>query len=152
MHDHILRKACTKSRTDVTSSLRTMLNKEVEFKLQKPQLDANGKLKLLVTTTPCLKIFNPNLRTKLKIDLSSEGLGAFLEENYGILTCRRWCPVVYTLRPLSCVEKFHEFIFGRKFTVSNDNQPLKSIFTKSIVIFLPRIQKFFYFYKNMNLI
>ena len=72
--------------TEVTSPLRTLLKKEAEFKLEKPQLDAIGKLKLLVTTTPCLKIFNPNLQTRLKIDAGSEGLGALPEQNYGTLT------------------------------------------------------------------
>ena len=66
---------------EVTSPLRTVLKKEVEFKLKKSLLDAIGKLKLLVTTTPCLKIFNPNLQTRLKIDASSEWLGALLEQN-----------------------------------------------------------------------
>ena len=36
---------------EVTSPLRILLMKEVEFKLKKPQLDAIGKLKLLVATT-----------------------------------------------------------------------------------------------------
>ena len=66
---------------EVTSPLRTVLKKEVEFKLKKSLLDAIGKLKLLVTTTPCLEIFNPNLQTRLKIDASSERLGALLEQN-----------------------------------------------------------------------
>ena len=78
---------------EITSPLRTLLKKEVEFKLEKPQLDAIGKLKLLVTTTACLKIFNPNLQTRLKIDASSEGLGALLEQNHGTLTYPKWYPV-----------------------------------------------------------
>ena len=39
---------------EVTSPLHILLKKEVEFKLEKAQLDAIGKLKLLVTTTLCL--------------------------------------------------------------------------------------------------
>ena len=39
---------------EVTTPLCTLLKKEVEFKFEKTQLDAIGKLKLLVTTTPCL--------------------------------------------------------------------------------------------------
>ena len=46
---------------ELTCPPRTLLKKEVEFKLEKSQLNAIGKLKGLVTTTPCLKIFNPNL-------------------------------------------------------------------------------------------
>ena len=66
---------------EATSPLRTVLKEKVEFKLKKSLVDAIGKLKLLVTTTPCLKIFNPNLQTRLKIDASSERLGALLEQN-----------------------------------------------------------------------
>ena len=40
----------------VTSTLRTLLKQEVEFKLETPQLDAIEKLKLLATSTPYLKI------------------------------------------------------------------------------------------------
>ena len=147
---------------EATSPLRTLLKKEVESKLKKPQLNAIGKLKLLLTTTPCLKIFNPNVQTRLKIDSSSEGLGAFLEQNHGTLTYPEWYPVGYASRSLQGYKKryaqieketlsivfgvgrFHEYLYGRKFTVINDHQPLKSIFSKSIVSCPPRIQKFFY--------
>ena len=88
-----------------TSPLCTLLKKEVEFKLEKPQLDAIGKLKLLVTTTPCLKIFNPNLQTCLKIDASSEGLGALLVQNHRTLTYPKWCPVGYVSQSLRNYKK-----------------------------------------------
>ena len=86
--------------TEVTSPLRTLLTKEVEFKLKKPQLHGIGKLKLLVTTTPCLKIFNPNLQTCLKIDASSQGLSALLEQNHRTLTYPKWYPVGYVSQSL----------------------------------------------------
>ena len=40
----------------VTFPILTLIKKEVEFKLKKSQLDAIGKLKLLVTTTSYLKV------------------------------------------------------------------------------------------------
>ena len=129
---------------EVTSPLCTLLEKEVLFKLEKPQLDAIGKLKLFVTTTPCLKILNPNLQTRLKIDASSEELGALLEQSHRTITY----PVGYASRSLRDyekryaqieketlsivfgVERFHEYLYGRKFTVINNHQPLKPIFSK----------------------
>ena len=45
---------------EVTSPFCTLLKKGVEFNLQKPQLDAIWKLKLLITTTPCLKTWSTN--------------------------------------------------------------------------------------------
>ena len=41
------------------------------------------------------------------------------------------------------VERFHEYFYGRHFTVINDHQPLKSNFNKSISQCHPRIQHFF---------
>ena len=61
---------------EVTSTLRTLLKKEVEFKLNTSQLDAIGKLKLLATSTLSE---NPNLQTHLKIDANSDKSGALLE-------------------------------------------------------------------------
>ena len=90
---------------EVTSPLRTLLKKEVEFKLEKTPLDSIGKLKLLVTNAPCLKIFNPNLQTRLKIDASSEGLGALLEQNHGTLTYPKCNPVGYASQSLRDYKK-----------------------------------------------
>ena len=143
---------------EVMSPICSLLKKEVEFKLEKSQLGAIEKLTF------------SNLQTRLKIDASSEGLGAFLEQNHGTLAYPKWYPVGYASRSIRdskkrCVqtdketlsivfgvERFHEYLHGRKITVINDHQPLKSIFSKSIVSCLPRIQKFFYVYKNINLI
>ena len=90
---------------EVTSPRRTLLKKEVKFKLEKPQLDAIGKFKLLVTTTPCLKVFNPNLLTRLRIDASSKGLISLLERNHVALTYSKWYPFRYASRLLRDYEK-----------------------------------------------
>ena len=70
---------------EVTAPLRAILKKDVAFNLQKSQLDAIGKLKTLITSAPILKIFDPNLPTRLKIDASSEGVGALLEQNHSLI-------------------------------------------------------------------
>ena len=41
------------------------------------------------------------------------------------------------------VERFHEYLYGRRFIVINDHKPLKSTFNRSIISFPPRILKFF---------
>ena len=41
-----------------TTPLGNLLKKDVVFQLQKPQLDAIENLKTLVTSAPCLKIFD----------------------------------------------------------------------------------------------
>ena len=147
--------------TEVTAPLRVLLKKDVVFKLQKSQLDVIEKLKTLITSAPILKSFDSNLPTRLKTDASSEGLGALLEQNHGSLENPQWHPVGYSsgalrdykkrysqiekeiLSVVFGVERFHEYLYGCKFTMINDHQPLKSIFSRSIVTCPPRTQKFF---------
>ena len=69
-----------------TTPLRNLLKKDVAFKLQKPQLNAIKNSKTLVTSAPCLKIFDSKLPTRWKTDASSVGLGAFLEQFYGTVS------------------------------------------------------------------
>ena len=140
---------------------RVLLKKDVTLNLQKPQLDAIEKLKTLIMSVPILKIFNPNLPTGLKIDASSEEVGALLDQNHGSLENPQWHPIGYlpralcdyekqyapiekeTLSVVFIVERFHKYLYGHKFTIINDHQPLKSIFSRSIVTCPPSIQNFF---------
>ena len=83
VNDLILGKVNTKPpRSNLSPSYSA---KEIELKLDKSQLDAIRKLKLLVAATPYLEVFNPNLQARLRIDSSSEGLSAFLEQNHRTL-------------------------------------------------------------------
>ena len=88
-----------------TTPLWNLLKKDVVFKLQKPQLDAIKNLKTLVTSAPCLKISNSKLPTHLKTNASSVGLGAFLEQSYGIVKNERWHPISYSLQALQDYKK-----------------------------------------------
>ena len=119
----------------ITTPLRELLKKEVEFILEKPQLNAIQELKFLVTSSPCLKYCNANLPTRLRPDASSEGLGALLEQ----LHDGEWYPVGFASRALReyekkyaqiekavtfVSEKFHEYLYGHHFTVINGHQPV----------------------------
>ena len=142
--------------------LRNLLKKDVVFKLQKPQLDAIENLKTIVTSAPYLKIFDSKLTTRLKTDASSVGLGDFLEQNYGTVTNEKWHPIGYTSRALRDyekreketpsivfgVERFHEYLYGRRFIVINDHKPLKSIFNRSKSFALLVSRNFFYASKS----
>ena len=147
--------------SQITAPLRQLLKKGVLFDLQQPQLDAINEIKRLITSPPCLKFYDPNLPTRLKPDASQDGLGALLEQNHRSSEGDRWFPIAYASRALLPyeknyaqieketlsivfgVERFHEYLYGRQFTVINDHQPLKSIFNKSISQCPPRIQRFF---------
>ena len=144
-----------------TTPLRNFLRKDAVFKLQKPQLDSIENLKTLVTSGPCLKIFDSELPTCLKTDASSVGLDAVLEQNYGTITNKKWHPIGYSSRTLrdyekryaqieketlsivSGVEHFHEYLYGHRLIVINDHNQSKSIFNRSIISCPPLIQNFF---------
>ena len=143
--------------SDETAPLRALLKNETEFLMQKPQLHAFEKLKRLISSVPVLQFFDPNLPTRIRTDSSSVGLGAMLEQ------CVKgsWHPIAFASRALDkseqnyaqieretlsvvfgC-EKFHEYLYGRAFVAQNDHQPLKAVFSKSIVQCPPRTQRFF---------
>ena len=75
--------------SDITGSANSLTSPSIPFHsvtsfgLQKSQLDAIENLKTLVTSAPCLKIFDSKLPTRLKTDASSVGLVAVLEQTYG---------------------------------------------------------------------
>ena len=69
------------SLAEVIIPLRAHLKEDVGLNLENPLLNATEKLKTFITSAPILKIFDPNLPLRLKIDSSPEGLGALLEQN-----------------------------------------------------------------------
>ena len=69
------------SLAEVIIPLRALLKEDVGLNLENPLLNATEKLKTFITSAPILKIFDPNLPLRLKIDSSPEGLGALLEQN-----------------------------------------------------------------------
>ena len=143
--------------SEVTAPLRILLGKDIEFMMEKPQVQAIDNLKRLVTTAPTLNFFDPNRATRLKTDASSAGLGALIEQKDG----DEWKPIGYASRSLNTAEvqyaqieketlsivfgceKFHEYLYGYDFTVLNDHKPLSTIFNKSLHKAPPRIQRLY---------
>ena len=149
--------------SETTAPLRKLLEKDTLWSSEKPQQDAFDTLKDLVTKAPVLKYFDPKLPTRISSDASKSGLEATLEQ------CHEgtWHPVVYASRSLTSAEqnycqleketlsilfacdRFHEYLYGRKFQVINDHQPLRSIFRKPLNKSPPRPRDFDYDCKSM---
>ena len=144
--------------SDHSEPLRKLLEKDVIWSFDKPQREAVKTLKELITTSPVLKYYDPNLPTGVYSDASTTGLGAVLEQKYE--DENEWYPVGYASRSMNKSEKsycqieretlsivfattkFHNYLYGTQFHVYNDHLPLKSIFMKSITKAPPRIQRF----------
>ena len=91
---------------EVSAPFRALLKKNVVFDLQKLQLDAIEKLKTLIRHLSFyLKIVDPNLPARLKIDASFEGLGALLKQNHVSLENPQWHPIGYSSHALRDYEK-----------------------------------------------
>ena len=76
---------------DLTAPLRMLLEKDVEFEFVDIHREAVKKIKLMITSTPILKIFQGDRETKISSDASKDGLGAVLLQKYN----KHWFPVAY---------------------------------------------------------
>ena len=141
----------------ITAPLRQLLKKDVVFQLEEPQREIIAKLKVLVTSHPVLKFYNPSLPLCLRTDASTDGLGAMLVQNMD----DQWHPIAFASRSLTSTEKnysaiegetlsivfgcerFHEYLYGHPFLIVNDHLTLKPIFSKLITSCPPCIQHFF---------
>lgn len=118
--------------------------KKKEFRWDKEQQDAFENLKKLLTTPPILGFADYELPFELHTDASKLGLGAVLyQEQHGYKRV-----ISYASRTLSpteknypahkleflalkwaITEKFNDYLYGHKFTVLTDNNPLTYILT-----------------------
>ena len=87
--------------SDHTAPLRSLLEKDTIWSMQDPQIEAIAKLKKLISTSPVLKFYDPNLPTQVSCDASKTGLGAVLEQKHD----DAWYPVAYGSRSLSSSEQ-----------------------------------------------
>ena len=87
--------------SDETAPLRKLLEKNVQWTFDKPQIDAVEKLKHLVTSSPVLKYFDPNKPSKVSSDASKVGLGAVLEQQHPT----GWHPIAFASRSLNPSEQ-----------------------------------------------
>ena len=125
-------------------------------------------IKKLITSEPVLTHYDPTAPIRLACDASPYGLGAVLSH---VTPDGSEKPIAFASRSLSkaernyaqidreavaifwSVKKFHAYLFGRKFTLLTDHQPLTSIFSpsKSIpVTSAARLQRYALFLSGFN--
>lgn len=123
--------------------LHELLNKSKKWEWTKPCEESFNEVKTALAQSEALTHFNPALPVQLACDASPYGVGAVVSH---IMPSGEEKPIAFASRTLSkaeCnyaqierealaivfgVKKFHQFLFGRRFTLLTDHRPLTSIF------------------------
>ena len=126
--------------------LYKLLQQSVPWKWNAEQQKAFDRSKQLLTSSQLLVHFNPDLEIILACDASDYGIGAVLSPN----GCEK--PIGFVSRTLTKAEKnypqlekeglaciygvkcFHSYLFGHKFVLQTDHQPLTTLFDESKVV------------------
>ena len=123
--------------------LNALLRKDTKWKWSAEAEKAFKQAKELLTSATVLAHYNPGLPLRLAADASAYGIGAVISHVCEDGTER---PVAYASRTLTeseknyaqlekealslvfGVRKFHQYLYGRPFTLYTDHQPLTTIF------------------------
>ena len=136
---------------ELCSPLRKLILKDSHYSPGDPEHAAFDAIKAEFQKKIILPYFDRNKETILQTDASKKGFGAvILQEEQ---------PIYYASRALTSaeknyqnleheaqaavwgMEKFHYFLYGRKFILQTDQKPLVSIFRKHMIDVSPRIQR-----------
>ena len=136
---------------ELCSPLRKLILKDSHYSPGDPERAAFSAIKAEFKKKIILPYFDRNKNTVLQTDASKKGFGAvILQEEQ---------PIYYASRALTSaeknyqnlereaqaavwgMEKFHYFLYGRKFILQTDQKPLVSIFRKHMIDVSPRIQR-----------
>ena len=143
---------------DITQPLRELLTKNSQWIWGEPQETAFTKVKQLLTSSPVLTLYDPNLESTVSADASSFGLGAVLLQKQKTNEMK---PVAYISRSMTAAEqryaqiekealaltwaceRFSDYLLGTQFHVQTDHKPLVPLLSHKRLEELPiRIQRF----------
>ena len=152
----------------VIKPLNELLEKNRKWVWSDACQSALENIKTLITSEPVLTHYDPQAPLRHACDASPYGLGAVLSH---VMPDGSEKPIAFASRSLNkaernyaqidreavsifwAVKKFHAYLFGRKFTLLTDHQPLTSIFSpsKSIpVTSAARLQRYALFLSGFN--
>ena len=129
---------------DLSVPLNNLLKKDVAWEWTETHQSCFDKLKEALTTTTVLAHFDPKMPIGLACDASAVGIGAVIYHKYPDGSER---PIAYASKTLSDsernysqierealsivfgIKKFHQHLYGHKFSLLTDHKPLLAIFS-----------------------
>ena len=134
-----------------TAILRDLLKKDSEFVWTPAHESAFQRTKDAICREATLSYFDPAVETVVQVDASSRGLGAvLLQKNKPIAFAskslsdceRRYVNIEREMLAVvfGC-ERFHTFVYGKRFTVESDHKPLEMIHMKNLAAAPQRLQR-----------
>ena len=136
---------------ELCSPLRKLILKDSHYSPGDPEHAAFDAIKAEFKKKIILPYFDRNKETILQTDASKKGFGAVIlqEEQPIYYASRALTSAEKNYQNLECeaqaavwgMEKFHYFLYGRKFILQTDQKPLVSIFRKHMIDVSPRIQR-----------
>lgn len=131
--------------------LRQLLKKDAVWNWDANTQKCFQQLKKDLSSTPILKLFDPNKKTTLSVDASSYGLGAVLLQDgkpvaFGSAsltsTQQRYAQIEKELLAVAFgLQHFHFYTYGRKILVESDHKPLIGLKDKPFEDITPRLQR-----------
>ena len=128
--------------SDITTTLRQLTKKSVEFVWNPTYEKAFTQAKLHVANAVTLQYIDPGQPIVLECDASGNGVGGTLLQNGQPVilisqaltdTQKRYSNIERELLAMVLViEKLHHYAFGRHFTVHTDHSPLVNLFEKCL--------------------
>ena len=133
----------------VTAPLRELTKKNVSWQWCELHQTALERLKLLLSSSPVLRMFDPELPVVLSVDASQHGLGAVVLQN-GQPVEFASCSLSSAQQRYSQIEKeflavqfglirLHQFVYGQHVEIETDHRPLLGIVRKDLNALSPRL-------------
>ena len=135
----------------LSEPLRNLLKKGTDFHWSPSHSTAFEKIKQAICRQVSLTYFDPKKETVLQVDASLRGLGsALVQEGKVVAFASRSLTDTETryanieremLAVVVACEKFHSYLFGKRFIVESDHKPLEMIHLKNLTAAPPRLQR-----------